>query len=165
MKTAKSSAPMTANMTVRRTLPLTSPAMYEENWKPMNWKSTTLTRPARPINPRNEKSGEPMAKFDLVAVAIKSDADLTPSAGNAALTWLGEMKNAPKKLIATETIAKMVRPVTTLWKVRGRRMGMPKMTSRIIAPTMALLVLSCSQLGALEKALPGKATPSRMAVN
>ena len=61
MNTAKMRAPMTAKKTVRLTLPLTSPAMYEENWKPMYWKSTMLTSPARATNPGNVKSGVPGA--------------------------------------------------------------------------------------------------------
>ena len=73
--------------------------------------------------------------------------------------------NAPKKLIATEMIAKMVRPVTTLWKVRVRSIEMPAMTSRMITPAIALLKLSCSQFCAFAKTLPGKATPSKMPVS
>ena len=33
------SAPRSAIITPRRTLPRTSPAMYAEYWKPMNWNS------------------------------------------------------------------------------------------------------------------------------
>src|SRR5713226_5033781 len=130
----------------------------------MNWNSTILTRPASAIRPVKEKSGEPSEKPALLAVLIMALAEV-PSTGRALVMASCEMKSAPKKLIATETIAKMVRPVTTLWKVRVLKIEMPKITSRIITPTIALLVLSCSQLGALEKTLPGKATPSRMAVS
>src|SRR5574340_1186970 len=142
MKTAKSSAPITANITERLTLPLTSPAIYEENWKPMNWKSTTLTSPARTISPLKEKSGEPTG---LVAEDITLVVEM-PIECNPLLTASGVMKNAPKKLIATETIAKMVRPVTTRWKVLVRKMEMPKITSRMMTPVMALLGVSWSQL-------------------
>src|SRR5690242_9855894 len=146
---------MTANMMERRTLPLTSPAIYEENWKPMNWNSTTLTRPASPIRPGlKEKSGELSEKPAFVAVLIMALADV-PSAGRALFMAFSEMKSEPKKLMTTETMAKMVRPVTTLWKVRVRKIEMPKITSRMMTPRMALLVVSWNQFCALAKALPG----------
>ncbi len=122
----------------------------------MNWKSTTLTRPARPIKPVKEKSGDPSEKFAFVAASMIA-LDEVPRAGRALFTASGEMKKAPKKLIATETI--------TLWKVRVLKIETPKITSRMIKPTIALLKLSWSQLGALAKTLPGKATPSKMAVS
>src|SRR5258708_5904192 len=73
----------------------------------MNWKSTTLTRPARPIKPVKEKSGDPSEKFAFVAASMIA-LDEVPRAGRALFTASGEMKKAPKKLIATETIPKMV---------------------------------------------------------
>src|ERR1700694_1698314 len=140
MNTANTSAPITANITVRLTLPLTSPAIYEENWKPMNWNSITPMRPASPIKPGlKEKSGDPSEKPAFVA-ALNIASEEVPRAGKALFTASGEMKMPPKKLIATEMIAKMVSPVTTRWKVRVLKIEMPKITSRMIMPRMAWLM-------------------------
>src|SRR5260221_4770549 len=164
MNTAKISAPITAKKTARLTLPFTSPAMYEENWKPMYWKSTTLARPARPTRPSIEKSGLPSEKPALVAASIIA-LDEVPRAGKALFNEVWSTVKAPMKLIATEIMAKMVRPITTLWKVRVFKIEMPAITSIMMIPTIILLALSCSQFGALAKALPGKATPIRSAVS
>src|SRR5260370_748195 len=67
--------------------------------------------------------------------------------------------------VKTEVMAKMVRPVTSLWKVRVFKIEIPKMTSKMTMPTIILLVLSWNQFCALAKALPGKATPSKIPVS
>src|SRR6266496_1245853 len=130
----------------------------------MYWKSITLARPARPTNPSNEKSGLPSEKPALVAVSIIALEEV-PRAGKALLIETGSTVKAPMKLIATETIAKMVRPITTLWKVRVFKTAIPAITSKMMIPTITLLLVSWIQFWALAKTLPGKATPSRIPVS
>src|SRR5258708_37050655 len=108
--------------------------MYEENWKPMYWKSTTLARPARPTNPSKEKSGLPSEKPALAAAFIIA-LDEVPRAGKALFIEFESIVKAPMKLMRTEIIAKMVRPVTTLWKGRVFKMARPAITSIIVRPT------------------------------
>src|SRR5260370_40864147 len=97
----------------------------------MNWKSTTLTRPARPIKPVKEKSGDPSEKFAFVAASMIA-LDEVPRVGRALFTASGEMKKAPKKLIATETMAKKVRASWKQWQRRFQENETPKRTRRVV---------------------------------
>src|SRR5207302_10087401 len=120
----------------------------------MNWKRITLTRPARAIKPAKEKSGLPSENPAFVAASIMSLAEV-PSLGKAAFMAFGSIEKAPKKLMATQIIAKMESPVTTLWKVRVRSVATAAITSMTIIPVMILLVLSWNQFWALPKKLFG----------
>src|SRR2546429_9339796 len=130
----------------------------------MYWNSITLAKPARPTNPSKLKFGLQSEKPALVAVSKIALVEV-PRAGKALLIETGSTVKAPMKLMATATIAKMVRPITTLWKVRVFKIAIPAITSKMMTPTINLLVVSWSQFVAPPKTLVGKATPSRIAVS
>ena len=69
-RTPITSAPISAIRTPRRTFPRTSPAMYAEYWKPMNWNSSTESISGKTVV---EKM---LLKKLLLEVAIRPD--LTP---------------------------------------------------------------------------------------
>ena len=107
----------------RLTLPRTSPEMYAEYWKPMNWKSIT---PAININGQEVSDDGPKLNPDVrpaPAAAVDSCSTVTPLAyfGRFAANVAASKNKSPKTPISAQpAIPRTVREVTILWK---RRVG------------------------------------------